>query len=297
MSAIRHFFQFSRKRALTEHAGGNSEQRFYLFSRLPAEIRDQIWHEALPDPDSQSLFFYKETCWVAETLDPSDPDYIHGPNNDNRCMRFQEAALDDCSVSVPLINAVLEARHIGIKWAKSQSLRVAPSLHVSEQLRVSSSFDFHRDVLYVLPELYNHFINQPYDLLSLPENQGQHFLNHAAVEHIALPQSSLSKKHHYLPELLDQIPAIQTLLVVVDPQPYQLAGKDISSWKLEPIHGGGLTWDEAKHSFQPEKQGDRVKDERLYRLLMTLRETMTEAMSNSGLTSFAIQPVQAVLRH
>ena len=76
---------------------------FTLFPSLPAELRIQIWRDALPlpDKDRQALYFYKKGCWHPRHLTEADANY--NPHNDelNLAFEFHHKLLDDVQLILP----------------------------------------------------------------------------------------------------------------------------------------------------------------------------------------------------
>ena len=121
---------------------------FSLFSILPAELRNQIWQDALPDKVGQALYFYRKGCWCPRRLTEADEDY--DPENDelNLNIEFFHDLLDYVQFEVPLFFVNHEARGITLSWIHEQGLKI----HFREDrcsLIFERLFDPIHDTLYV----------------------------------------------------------------------------------------------------------------------------------------------------
>lgn len=93
---------------------------FHPFPRLPFELRDQIWHDALPDDSGPTLYFYRGSGhWRPYRLPESDPGYR--PGQDDMGLNFDTDLMDeDNQFQVPLAFVNREARTAALKWVDKQ---------------------------------------------------------------------------------------------------------------------------------------------------------------------------------
>jgi hypothetical protein len=93
---------------------------FYLFPKLPPEIREMIWWYAMPEKDDPALFSYKGGCWHEQYfLDfPPRPESIYS----GREMKHPVChdMLDPVPVRIPLSSFSYEARKVALAWARQQ---------------------------------------------------------------------------------------------------------------------------------------------------------------------------------
>lgn len=87
---------------------------FPFFSSLSAELRHQIWQDALPAKVEQALYFYKKGCWSPRHLTEADEEY--DPENDELNLNFEFHCnlLDHILIEAPLSLINCEARSIAL---------------------------------------------------------------------------------------------------------------------------------------------------------------------------------------
>lgn len=100
---------------------------FVLFSSLAAELRNQIWRDALPHHIGPALYSYrKRGCWCPRQLTESEPGYIAGNDDLNLAFEFRTDLLDDDNqYHVPLFSVNREARSIVLAWLQEQVSLIA----------------------------------------------------------------------------------------------------------------------------------------------------------------------------
>ena len=97
---------------------------FPLFSRLPAELRNQIWHDTLPANIGQLLYFYRQGCWGPRRLTEVDEGY-HAENNElNLNYEFRYQLLDPVRIDIPIFLVNREAHSIALAWIHGQGLKL-----------------------------------------------------------------------------------------------------------------------------------------------------------------------------
>ena len=63
-------------------------------SSLPAELRNRIWRDALPDKDGPALYFYRKRCWCPRRLLKSDEGYDDSDEQSNLHLEFRHDLVD-----------------------------------------------------------------------------------------------------------------------------------------------------------------------------------------------------------
>ncbi len=126
---------------------------FHSFPLLPPELRQQIWHHALPAA-TPALVTYKRGCWRPRSLAAPDPAYSPSPAANNRVLEFQHARLAPVAYDVPLALVSSEACRVVAAWAVARGARPAePGVYARR-------FDAGRDVLFVLPGGWEDFLSE-----------------------------------------------------------------------------------------------------------------------------------------
>lgn len=95
---------------------------FHFFAALPAELRNSIWHAALPESIvGPSLYFYRDRrYWCGRRLAESEEGYIAG----SRVMGIKfRSDLLECNTQfhVPLVFVNQEARGIALAWLQEEA--------------------------------------------------------------------------------------------------------------------------------------------------------------------------------
>ncbi|KAF2157915.1 hypothetical protein K461DRAFT_274154 [Myriangium duriaei CBS 260.36] len=294
MSIFRRMLRSSSSSSPSQNA---IRMTFPRFSELPTELRNQIWHDTLPDKIGSAAYFYNRNCWTVQCRTEADLDYDHSAADVSHHIIFREASLDPVCLDISMLNVNQEARDIAVAWVRQQGLRLESCRGNKNQLVAQCLFDRTRDAVYLAPDFWYHFGAEPQELLFSPQFDGRSVETHIYIQQIALPQSLLADKFSDLPELLDQCRHITTLFVVAGPQPKSRPGKAPERWELEPVHGGGFIWDVDQDCFVAEVKNNRVKDKELYELLDKIRWTITaEPQPRTFDKFFTIRPVHMVER-
>lgn len=112
---------------------------FVLFSSLAAELRNQIWRDALPHHIGPTLYSYrKRGCWCPRRLTESEPGYIAGNDDLNLAFEFRTELLDDDNqYHVPLFSVNREARSIVIAWLQEHVSLITDVVFVSLANKIS----------------------------------------------------------------------------------------------------------------------------------------------------------------
>ncbi|CEJ82813.1 hypothetical protein VHEMI02860 [[Torrubiella] hemipterigena] len=120
---------------------------FPSFTRLPRELRDQIWYYALPDDDSPALFSY-----VKGFVRPFiyDCPLGHKWYGHKVGMRFYHEELDPVPVDAPLLHVNAESASAAIAWAEEKGYIVSHDME-KDCPAISRRMDRHHDILYFPP--------------------------------------------------------------------------------------------------------------------------------------------------
>ncbi|KAF4225144.1 hypothetical protein CNMCM6457_008502 [Aspergillus fumigatiaffinis] len=264
---------------------------------LPAELRIQIWHGALPEKDSPALIFFKKGCWrrrrLSETeqgYDPTDPSHPH--------FYFDPELLDHVEVNVPLFFVNREARRIALAWCHEQgiSLRFARN---QQSLIFSRPFNSKHDVLYVPLDQWDGFLCEPYDQMFTPEWTGQSVSTYALeLGVIAVPEAQVYSNPAVLHEMFEWPYRPAVLYVVLDSPPdlrLEYAGANVQRrWEVRTCPGGSLfyTWKDGRGSFDGDGEHSGHGD--LYKRIKEVSKGLGEGITLHNVRSFGVRPVCAV---
>jgi hypothetical protein len=199
--------------------------KFHCFSKLPAELRNLIWEEALPRKFGPTLYVHKDGCWIYQFLKKSDERF--DPQIKQFDYAFNDQLLDGVQLKLPLLFVNHEARSIALSWVdkidgiKMQRSRRHPTF--------KRTFDPETDVLY-LPldsDWYEDHMSPLYKRPLVDNNYSIWSL----VKRIALPEKMIiDNPQDTLCDLLVCHPDLEEVLIVVGDQQPSLS-KAISWWK------------------------------------------------------------------
>lgn len=268
---------------------------FPLFSRLPPELRNQIWQDALPEI-GQPLYFYKKGCWCPRRLVEGDPGY--DPDNDelNLVYEFRHELLNHVKIDVPGYFVNREAHGIASAWIHGQGLELCS--HKGELIFVRP-FDPLRDTLYVPLEKWNDFINEPADRTFQPDLLYRGLDCPGIVfTRIAIPKAVLEDDPDPLSAFFDWYERFNKLFIIANPPP-ELQPDDNDTgvqqklWELEDTQGPMYFWNGAGFEWQDSQY---VGDDALYKRIEETSNKLIETLAQSGKDHFAVLSAVAVAK-
>ncbi|KAI0460072.1 hypothetical protein F5B21DRAFT_453137 [Xylaria acuta] len=209
---------------------------FPLFPRLPPELRNKIWHAALPHSMRPGLLPYRTGCWRPRWLLSSEAGFDPVNAENNLALEFCYSLLDKARIRVPMASANADARGIAIAWAQEQSSHICCSLE-GDHLVFLRSFDPDLDVVYVSPRQWEHFLSEPIDRGFEPDLVGKNIDVRPGLERIGLSEALIPDAKDSLSELFDYYYDLRTLYIIMD-APSDLY---LSSTENEATHG--LIWE------------------------------------------------------
>ncbi|KAI1121857.1 hypothetical protein F5Y10DRAFT_271687 [Nemania abortiva] len=237
---------------------------FPLFSSLPAELRYQIWKDALPDSIRPGLYFYKKGCWLYREISQSDPKFSHEYLDRNHWLEFDHSELEDTQFRLPLASVNREARDAAVAWAKKHELRTR---HVAYGLEIICPFDLGRDVLYIARDQWFDLFDEPEDedfgTRELPQATNVPCQIAIAVSEALLDDGDLGGLFHcHHP---------RTIYVIVD-APAELDLQAVGGshgdrarqrWQLDGLHGAFVRKDRGEFRLVDGERSRIDQDERL----------------------------------
>ncbi|KAL4745202.1 hypothetical protein BDW72DRAFT_198873 [Aspergillus terricola var. indicus] len=244
--------------------------KFYLFLRLPLELRLQIWHDALPagPPIESTVFSYRKGCWGPRHLTPGDPEYDPMHEELNLNFEFDHTLLDPIEIELPLVHVNHEARSVALEWARKQNLQGRFTKRNS-QLLFLRPFNADTDTIYVSRSQWHDFIREPMERPFEPDLiQRQLGCPGVPFSRLALDDWILCHEPNCLAELFDYYYTIETVFVVTrfrSEGRVDCVGNDVNNsnsnsnkantrqWReveSTPVLGPTLYWDADSRSFQ-----------------------------------------------
>ncbi|KAF2148033.1 hypothetical protein K461DRAFT_316457 [Myriangium duriaei CBS 260.36] len=233
---------------------------FPLFSALPREIRDQIWHEALPSSIFPAVRFYSEDCWCLRPILPSDDEYDWACRIGSKHLsEFRHKLLGSSRLTVNIASVNHDAYEVALKWCRA--FKEAKFDICTSSLILP--FDPHCDAMFVPHERLFAANNGELDFPpGVSQAIGKNHLRHIAVTRTTFVSSSpdvaelFMKAYH----------RVHTIFVIIDvPQDLQ-QDDDEHSWELQPISRGSFFWKKDLGRFrlegsQPDDPDDPYKEE------------------------------------
>ena len=166
---------------------------FPLFSRLPRELRDQIWRNALPDKVGPALYIYKTRSWCFRWAQTNQK---YQPNNDGPKLNleFRYNLFDVHEFEVALFFVRHEARGIGLVWARTHGVKVLARKNSEFPIFVCP-FNPTRDAMYIPANKWTRFLEEPKDMCPGPDLLEKLVnVKPAHVTHLAVSRSLLEHK-------------------------------------------------------------------------------------------------------
>lgn len=226
---------------------------FPFFSNLALELRDQIWHDALPDKFGPALYFYKKDCFYFRQYLESDEGYDPVNLDGNLHLEWRHDLLNNAQSEVPLLFVNREARRIALIWLREQGTR---------------PFEPMCDALYVAPDKWDDFLDEPHDRLFEPDHFGQHIQTHPALRYLAVPEAHFQSGD--LGGIFEYFHGVQVLLIVIGAQPDLQSINDSKKlqhrWEFESAPGGVFFWN-AEQTIIGFEGSEHIEYEALYKLI------------------------------
>jgi hypothetical protein len=178
---------------------------FHPFTRLISELRDLIWHAALPDEVGPVLYFYKPGGWTPLSISPECV-------SPNLHLEYHHDVLDAVQVEMPLFFVNREARYIALAWMQKHNIKMrvyGPKYGQVQSPVFVRPFNPVHHALYITVDQWIGFNSEPYDQCSEPDMIKKNFCPHPAkVTSMVLPKALFQDKDHSF-SLLDD-PMVNT---------------------------------------------------------------------------------------
>jgi hypothetical protein len=162
---------------------------FPLFPKFPAEIRNQIWRDALPGAIGPGLFFFKKECWDPRRKTEADNwQFGYYPDRDGLNWNFtwHHKRLTSTQYTLPLFFVNREARSIAVHWLHTHGISIR-YLPISQKFGFTRLFDPLRDAVYVSLDQWKDFYLDPHDRFQQPDILGRSVTVEADLWHLAVP--------------------------------------------------------------------------------------------------------------
>lgn len=268
---------------------------FPLFLSLPPELRNQIWHDALPEKDEPALFPYRKGCWCPRCISGSGNGYNPEYPADIY-LEFRHDLLEPVQVEVPLVFVNREARTIALAWVHNQGIEMR--FREDKQCHVFvRPFDPAQDTLYITPDevddYYTETLIQPYE-----PGPNDRFMNTPCPSptRIAVPEAQIQRDPVVLFEMIDWFYNLRELFIIVGRRPdLEEDMKMQRQWKLKSTHGRAYFWNRNHGGFDWSDSED-ISDKALCRWMKKASKELSVMATKNSVPGFGIRPVLAVRR-
>ncbi|KAI0202325.1 hypothetical protein F4808DRAFT_72188 [Astrocystis sublimbata] len=136
---------------------------FPQFSKLPPELRNQIWYEALPQLRRPALTPWKLGCWRKGSIKPTEPQFDPTNPDMNLTREFDSNLLPKPQMSVPMALAHRDACGIAVAWAQKHASQQVSCCLDEGQPSFLRTFDPAFDVMHIAPYMWKSCIQEAVD--------------------------------------------------------------------------------------------------------------------------------------
>ncbi|VUC35014.1 unnamed protein product [Clonostachys rosea] len=250
---------------MDKHSG--SPPAFPLFSKLPLELREQIWYEALPSAGAPALYFYRKWC-----LGPGSTTSDDELESDHTTAHPAYATPRNVQLDAPSLSLVShEARRTLVRWMRDHRAVNRGCRGGQNQIFVRD-FDSSLDIVCVPSNKWLEFLVELFDRRFLP-NRMQVTVESMDIKNLALSHILLDHDLSQILAVNDILSQIEVLIVVLN-MPVSAQGLLTpldDSWRLKPISGWELHWNPQTFNFEPENHRHvcSQKDRELFEAAVT----------------------------
>jgi hypothetical protein len=247
---------------------------FHHFPALAAELRNQIWYEALPDSTRPALVPWKPGLWR-----------LQGVETDLEC-RFSHEELE-VPIDIAMAFVDREARNIALVHIRDSQLETISRSGYRYPV-FTRAFERLKDALIVQPDQLDDIVLDSTNRLFQPDMIDRYVSCYSDFKSIAMSATILRRENAmmYLPELLDQFTSVNELLVVVNDK------LEDGSCQFESVPGDVYIWTRSNPVFARDTGRAHVGDEAVASLVCT--EDVRKAFAGIGQMSFAVRPVRII---
>ena len=279
----------------------SSNSLFPLFTRLPPELRNQIWQDSLPFKIGPHLFLYEKGAWGPYHLTETDREYDAENDELNWEFRWHHDSLHDKYFNIPLFFVNREARGIAFDWIHKHGIdtRTITGADNKPHRAFVRCWDPLRDALYVPLGLWNRFLDEPRERFWQSDTEGYSFTIKGGICHLAVPETLLSTDHD-IASIFEWYYETIMLYIVLDPPPDLDATESDGKtqprrWEFEDANAGAYIYNHelGKFGFV---QGESRCHEPLYKMMEDIANVITAELikGQTSRTIFEIRPVIAI---
>ncbi|KAF2148870.1 hypothetical protein K461DRAFT_297357 [Myriangium duriaei CBS 260.36] len=236
---------------------------FTLFTRLPPELRLNIWKFALPIRQNESILYhykFKLGCWRSRPIDSSDQHLTKFLAISKEVVDFNYDLLQRPVLQLPLAFVNHEARAETLSWDKRGTLSLLPATNAPTDSTFVRSFDPDKDILHFDVTEWDHLLEEVVEAMSRPRSRvDDSLVSWSDAKYIALYKDILQKTNFGLTIcflLWFCFKSLEKIFIVVDGT-MQSDGCDPEQipfgWRQEAViaeGGRGYIWDPTNNDFE-----------------------------------------------
>ncbi|GAM84707.1 hypothetical protein ANO11243_027060 [Dothideomycetidae sp. 11243] len=217
---------------------------FHCFSRLPAELRVQIWRAALPDSNKPDIHHYDHQYWIERILSPGDEDFDPDHEEKNDVHDYCYETLRGPAFAIPLAFACREGRKVAQAWAQELGVQMQPCDTKDSDPTFSRRFNPDWDLLYIGRDDWFDFVTIGVENYTLWD-----------IKYLCIGEDLLLEQRDYLrgniKELPAHYPAILAVYILIDEHAPDMSvdGDGRWKWDTEPRHSEIFYWDSDRDRF------------------------------------------------
>ncbi|KAH9908154.1 hypothetical protein F4778DRAFT_720503 [Xylariomycetidae sp. FL2044] len=181
-----------------------SYNTFHLFQNLPPELRNKIWHLALPWDLKPALYAYKKGCWRERYLRPDEVEFDSTNMDLNLNFEYRHDLLDRAQIYLPMAHVNKEAHGIVVDWAEREESPISLAYEKERgRLVFLRSFMTDRDAVFVRCSEWDDVLRDVWDEIFVPDRMDRPITPCAGTRRIALPTSLIASHHSQLSDLFE----------------------------------------------------------------------------------------------
>lgn len=203
--------------------------QFPLFQLFPAELREMVWEEALPQDLGVCLFPYNGGLWQPRTLSPGDEHFNAEHPEFNLLLEFRSDQLEPIRIDLSLAFVNHEARRVALRWLRRNDMKLLPGHGNRPYPLATRSFKYDRDILFVSPEKWRTFAHEHHNRHNEPDLHDRSVTRYQfPLRNIAVMERSVEEEHASDWCMVFQTYDANEKLFVIDKS---LQGDDDADWQ------------------------------------------------------------------
>ncbi|PYH91791.1 hypothetical protein BO71DRAFT_39540 [Aspergillus ellipticus CBS 707.79] len=218
---------------------------FTRFPDLPPELRNYIWHLALPDEIRPGVLFqFRRGCWGPLPLTESHLAYDPATPDDNIALEFFPDRLEPIQARIPHLLVNKEAHGIARSWVRKRGFGIQYCLERAAHM-ATRQFDPEHDTLYLPSTLFQDFCVEPLDRQAELDLMERIIHSGEGLSRIAVSTGLLRSEFDAIDDIRECFPQLKVMFLI-DEAPDHLAAEE--AWEIQ--QGGSFVYDSGHGLFE-----------------------------------------------